>query len=179
VEEVEAVTRSGRRIAALIWLSVVWVLLASSPALAHARLLEASPPGGATLEKVPEQVRLRFDEPVRAEFDPIEVYDAQGDRVDRDDGRLAAPEVVVVGLRELGEGSYRVEWRVTSADGDPVNGTYRFSIASSAVEGRAERNTAESSGGGEESGSSSDVVLYVGLGAVALVLVGVVMLRRR
>jgi methionine-rich copper-binding protein CopC len=33
-------------------------------------------------------MRLRVNEPVDAEFDPLKVYDAEGNRVDEDDARI-------------------------------------------------------------------------------------------
>ena len=92
-----------------------------SPALAHATLRE-SPASGASLRGTPEQVRLRFSEPVDAEFDPVRVFDAEGERVDEDDARVDPEDarVLPAGLEDLPQGSYRVEWRVTSVDGHVV-----------------------------------------------------------
>ena len=84
-----------------------------TPAQAHARLLQESPASGASLEESPEQVRLRFSEPVDAEFDPLRVFDAEGDRVDEDDARADPDDarVLVVGLENLPRGS----WTATSS----------------------------------------------------------------
>lgn len=122
-----------RRPAALLGLSAVWLLLACGPVLAHARLEETYPPDGEALAGPPEQVRLRFNEPVEAAFDPIKVYDQGGDRVDEDDARVdpGDAKTLVADLGDLPGGSYSVEWRVTSADGHVVDGTYGFSVAAS------------------------------------------------
>lgn len=71
------------RLTALLGLAAVWLVLYSAPALAHTQLLQADPGDGATLTRAPDQVELRFSEPVEAEFSPLEVYDGQGTRVDR------------------------------------------------------------------------------------------------
>lgn len=125
-----------RRATALAALAAVLILLPSAPAQAHAGLLEASPDEGESLSRPPEEVRLRFNEPVRAEFDPVKVLDESGDRVDEGDARTEPgnPEVVVASLKDLPEGSYTVEWRVTSADGDPIDADYGFVVANSDVE---------------------------------------------
>jgi len=124
---------STRRLTGLLWLSVVWLLLSCVPALAHATLLQQTPAAGGRLDEPPDQVRLRFSEPVDAEFDPLKVYDAEGDRVDEDDARVDPNDarVVVEGLKELPKGSYKVEWRVTSVDGHVVSGEYGFSVTGS------------------------------------------------
>ena len=165
---------------AFLVLATLWSVLLCGPALAHAELEEAAPAEGDTLSEQPEEVRLRFNEPVRAEFDPIQVYDAGGERVDGDDGRTDPedPDVVVVSLDGLAEGSYTVEWRVTSADGDPIDGSYEFAMGDSALDaegGGEEEPTADSSGSGGVSFATILGVLLVGVLAVG----GLVALRGR
>src|SRR3712207_3898586 len=106
--------RAGRRrLVALLWLSAAWLLLSCVPALAHARLVQEKPAGGATLAESPNRVELRFSEPVDAEFSPLEVRDSDGNRVDRDNARVDPDDarVLVVGLEELSKGSFTVHWR--------------------------------------------------------------------
>ena len=111
-------------------LAVFWLAVWCSLALAHARLLRESPASGASLVEPPEQVRLRFSEPVDAEFDPVRVFDAEGERVDEDDARVDPEDarVLLAGLEDLPQGSYRVEWRVTSVDGHVVEDAYAFNV---------------------------------------------------
>ena len=128
----------GARLGVILAFAALWVALLAGPALAHAELLRTRPSDGQTLSEQPGEVRLFFDEPVRAEFDPIKVTDEEGNRVDGEDARTLPndPGVVVASLGVLPEGSYAVEWRVTSADGDPISGDYGFAVdASAAVAG--------------------------------------------
>lgn len=166
----------ARRPATLLGLSAVWLLLLCGPALAHARLTEEYPAGGDTLAEPPEQVQLRFSEPVEAEFEPIEVYDEGGSRVDEGNARTAPDdrELLVVDLGELREDSYTVEWRVTSADGHPVSGEYGFDVIASAASANAGSPVApvERSVEQEETGWSWSTILAATLGAL---LVGVVL----
>ena len=120
----------SRRLVALLWLSAVWLLLSCVPALAHARLIQGEPADGAILVESPDQVELRFSEPVDAEFSPLEVRNSEGERVDKDNGSVGSDDAraVVVDLEELSEGSYTVEWRVTSIDGHVVEGRYGFAV---------------------------------------------------
>jgi copper transport protein len=119
------------RVAPLAGLAAAWLLLSCAPALAHATLVEASPARGGEISEPPERVELRFTEPVSAEFDPVVVRAADGARVDARDARVAPEDarVVLAGLEELPEGSYTVEWRVTSIDGHVVEGLYEFAVA--------------------------------------------------
>ena len=176
----------NRRLAVLLGLSVVWLLLLCAPTFAHTVLVEASPAEGATLAQQPEQVRLRFNEPIEAAFDPIEVYGEQNDGVDKDNAQVNPddPEVVSVGLGELVEGSYTVDWRVTSADGHPVDGRYAFAVGDSQADDAAAgadedppRQAAEQEGSGSGLGVGSGVILGLLFVAVLGVLRFVVLRR--
>ncbi len=175
------------RLAALFGLSVVWLLLLCGPALAHAELIKAYPADGDTLVEPPEQVRLRFTEPIEAAFDPVKVYDQQGNRVDEDDARVDPNDakVLVTGLEGLSEGSYTVEWRVTSIDGHIVDNTYQFAVAASA--GQSPVTTHTDHEGSEEptpaphedvEGGASHTIHLAVLGIAALVGLVVALLRR-
>src|SRR4028119_1737046 len=122
---------AGRRAALLTGLAAAWLLLYCAPALAHATLVEASPTRGGEVSEPPGRVELRFTEPVGAEFDAVVVRDARGARVDARDARVDREDarVVLAKLEELPEGSYTVEWRVTSIDGHVVEGRYGFAVA--------------------------------------------------
>jgi methionine-rich copper-binding protein CopC len=176
-----------RRSAALFGLSIVWLLLLCGPALAHAELVESFPADRDTLAESPNQVRLQFTEPIEAAFDPIQVYDQQGNRVDEDDARVDSDDakVLVAGLEELSEGSYTVEWRVTSIDGHIVDDTYQFAVTASA--GQAPDTTHTDHEGAEEpnsvsqedvEGSSIHTIHLAGLGIATLVVLVVALVRR-
>jgi methionine-rich copper-binding protein CopC len=121
---------STHRLVALLWLCAIWLLLSCAPVLAHARLLQEEPAEGATLANSPHRVELRFSEPVEAEFSPLEVRNSEGERVDKDNARVDPDDarVLVIDLKELAEGSYTVQWRVTSIDGHVVQGRYTFAV---------------------------------------------------
>jgi MYXO-CTERM domain-containing protein len=150
-------------------------------------LVETEPAEGGTLGEPPEQVRLRFDEPVEAAFEPIKVYDQQGNRVDEDNARADPDDAkaLVVGLQELSDGSYTVEWRVTSIDGHVVDGTYKFAVASAggspAVVQADDDDVKEPDSAPQEGaeGGSTHVVHGVALGLGALVILALALLRRR
>lgn len=169
-----------RTLVASLGLAVLAMAWHSSPALAHAELLRATPSDGDTLSEQPGEVRLFFDEPVRAEFDPIKVTDEEGNRVDREDARTLSgdPDVVVASLDVLPEGSYTVEWRITSADGDPISGEYGFAVDASAAVAQDEAPAAAQ----EEEAEGGSLPLGLVLGALlvgGIAVAGFVVLRRR
>ena len=179
----------NRRLAALLGLSAVWTVLLCAPALAHAGLLESTPDEGAALSSPPQELRLRFSEPVDAEFEPIEVRNSQGQRVEAEDPRVAPgdPELLVAELRGLTEGTYTVDWRVTSRDGHPIDGEYEFSVRASAddAEGaQASGDSEQGSGSQAESESAggsniSSIAVYGLLGLAVLAVAGFALVRRR
>jgi copper transport protein len=112
-------------------LACALVGVSAAPAAAHAALVASTPAAGASVDRAPAAVSVRFGESVQASSDAIRVLDAEGARVD--EGGAAAvpghPDTVAAALRPgLGRGTYTVAWRVTSADSHPVHGAFAFSV---------------------------------------------------
>jgi methionine-rich copper-binding protein CopC len=152
----------------------------AAPVWAHAELVESHPSGGDVLAKAPDQVRLRFDEPVKAELEPIMVYSEESERVDQGNARVSTddPKVVSVDLKKLPDGVYGVDWTVTSEDGHVVDGALGFTVDSS-------RPTSESAAdpeGETDEGSSLGTTLVASLAVLVICAVGLavfVVVRRR
>ena len=109
------------------------VLLALAPGIAeaHANLAESDPAPNSALTSAPEQVRIRFTEPLEPLFSHIEIFDSFGTRVDRDDSRVDRSNLLVmtVSLDPLPDGVYTVAWKnVSSVDGHRVRGAFFFSV---------------------------------------------------
>jgi copper transport protein len=114
-------------VAAVAAVAAALLVLPAAPASAHARLIGTDPEEGAVLQTAPESIRFRFNEPVSAVPDGVQVYDAQGDLVSA--GATARDDELVVVLDEqAGPGTLVVVWRVVSIDGHPVSGSLSFSI---------------------------------------------------
>ena len=116
---------------AVVLCSGLAALTLPSSASAHAVLEDSQPSRGDQVQRAPERVTLRFDEPVEVAFGAVRVYDAQGERVDS--GPTEHPggrgDSVAVGLRDgLADGVYTVTYRVISADAHPVTGGFTFTV---------------------------------------------------
>ena len=99
------------------------------PAAAHAVLLETSPAAGTVLDQAPEEVTLRFNEPVSVSLGGIRILDEAGGSVDAARARGSGDgTTLTVALPELPDGAYVVAWRVVSADSHPVRGAFVFRI---------------------------------------------------
>jgi len=113
----------------------------------HATLLSSEPAARATLTASPTRIRLVFSEEVEPSLGRIRLVAPDGRVVKleqagdpHDVSALVAPVTSA-----LGPGAYRVEWRIVSEDGHPIDGTYRFTIAPS--DSSATPATATPSGG--------------------------------
>ena len=113
---------------------VVAVLSLTAPVLrveAHAFLVRAEPRIGSKVSKAPTEVRVWFSETVQARSSSIKVFDANGKQVDKNDthsDRANRAVLCVSLIPALTSGSYKVVWRVTSADTHVTSGDFHFQI---------------------------------------------------
>jgi methionine-rich copper-binding protein CopC len=115
----------SRRLAALL---VAALPFAPVPAVAHSLLLGSSPPAGGTLPGT-GRVTLRFNNRIEKRLCGLRLIDARG--VGHalgvtDEGR--SDELTAV-APPLPPGAYRAEWRVLSADGHVVSGSFPLRVA--------------------------------------------------
>src|SRR5215211_4774900 len=123
----------GRPLSAVVAAGVL-LILAANPAFADSTLLSSTPADGETVPRTPEAVVLVFDKPALAIGAQVVVTGPSGPV------QTGSPIVVDNSARQplaadAPAGDYTVAWRVTSADGHPITGTFRF--------------TAEAAGGGQ------------------------------
>ena len=116
--------------AVLLFAAALWLMLASSPARAHASLVRSEPANASVLAQAPGAVTLSFNEDVT----PTRI------QIVEPDGRGIAPRAahadgatLTVALPPLGEGSHAVSWHVISTDGHPVSGVLAFSVGTASA----------------------------------------------
>ena len=105
------------------------VLGPASPAWAHTELVSASPAKGATLPRAPAEVRLEFSQRLNPDFTTIVVSDAAKRPVDAADPLTDRAAGRLRFTRPLVNGAYTVAYRVVSADGHTLQGSYPFTVA--------------------------------------------------
>ena len=119
-----------RRVLLVAVLAAGALVVAASPAAAHADLLETSPSPGEVLTTSPKAITLTFTEPVETTARSVRVYGADEQRVD--DGEIdVVGNTVRVPMPELDDGAYVVTWRVTSTDAHPIEGAFTFQVGAS------------------------------------------------
>jgi copper transport protein len=128
--------RIQRRYAALA--AVVLALAVAIPVAAHTELISATPKPNSAVPAGPIAVRLVFGEPVEGSLATIVITGsdsvAQSLRVKGDPHDVHA---VIADVTLTAPGTYRMKWHVVSADGHPVNGSYRFTVGSEIGNGQA------------------------------------------
>ncbi len=101
----------------------------AGPALAHAQLLVSNPRVGSTVYVLPKIVQLTFDDDLIVlgeTANQIQITDPKGKRLDVGASLISGSKLSVAMKSSLLLGKYRVTYRVLSADGHPVSGSYPF-----------------------------------------------------
>jgi len=153
---------------------------AGLPAEAHALLATSIPADGASLAQSPTEVLLTFTEAPDSSLAVVRVLDAAGTRTEAGTPEAVPgqPRQLRVPLAPLGQGTYTVTWRTTSADdGHTTVGLLTFGVGVAAAPAGT-----QGSPSGTGSPSAASIVgrwmLYIG---VALLLgagvIGVVVVR--
>lgn len=104
------------------------LLVATTPAEAHAQLVKSNPKMSAVLYKAPISVMLTFDDELLdvATSNVVQVFSDKNRRVDGGATKVQGATVSTTLKKNLAIGRYRVVYRVLSADGHPVSASYYF-----------------------------------------------------
>lgn len=113
-----------------MWAAAIAAMAFSAGALAHPTLLASSPKSGASLNLPPNEVRLKFNEPIEGAFSSLRLIDSTGKVVAADRAAIdeADPNALVLHLAQVGSGAYTVRWSVVGRDGHRVKGELGFSV---------------------------------------------------
>lgn len=174
-------SQSTRRVVTVLSLSSCLIALLAigftTAAFAHAGVVSTTPEDGDTLDAVPEQVVLSFNEEMnRPSFVSVTAPD----------GTLLAEGEAEVDGRDLVQpfddpdqaGPYLVNYRAVSADGHPITGDFTFEVSEgAAVEPATENVDAQAQTESDNDRSITPIVIaLVAVPALAAVLLW---LRRR
>ena len=97
-------------------------------ASAHATRLATDPVENSELTKAPEKVSATFNEALQPQFAAMTVVGPDGNLWSTGEPQVDGA-VISVGVRPLGpSGTYTVNYRVTSADGHVVSGSWSFKL---------------------------------------------------
>ena len=119
-------------------------------ASAHATRVATDPVENTELTKAPQKVSATFNEKLQPQFVAMTVVGPDGNLWSSGDPQVSGA-VVSVGVRPLGpSGTYTVNYRVTSADGHPVSGSwsFRLTVAATGTPGPSAARPADAGGDG-------------------------------
>jgi methionine-rich copper-binding protein CopC len=112
----------------LVLAASLLVVMGSSPADAHASLVSTSPEDGTRIATAPPSVELTFSEEISEAF--VAVTAPDGTKVKTSHAHVSGPQVRADLASSDEQGRYTVAYRVVSADGHPVSGTFTFTTTS-------------------------------------------------
>ncbi|MBV8786955.1 MAG: copper resistance protein CopC [Mycobacterium sp.] len=113
-------------VGATLWIATL--LTATPVASAHAARLSTEPADKAVLALGPDRVSATFNEALQTTFVAMTVIGPDGNVWSAGDPAVQGA-VVSIALRPLGPvGTYTVNYRVTSADGHVVSGSWSFRL---------------------------------------------------
>lgn len=147
----------GAPLLAALLLCVGASLPAAPAAFAHDQLISSSPAPDERLDKSPAGITLTFSSPLLALGREVRVVDDNAKNW-VSGAAVLNRESLVQALPELPDGGYQVSWRVVSADGHPISGSYGFRVgnpAAAASAGSAASPTADQTAGGEANAAAA------------------------
>jgi methionine-rich copper-binding protein CopC len=98
--------------------------------LAHAFLDHADPKVGSTVSPAPTELKLWFTQELEPDFSAIQVFDANGNEVDKKDSHLDDKDqtLLIISVNPLTSGIYKVSWHVVSKDTHRTQGDFKFTV---------------------------------------------------
>ncbi|OMQ14378.1 hypothetical protein A7K94_0217055, partial [Modestobacter sp. VKM Ac-2676] len=118
--------------ALLAVLTTVVLAVGTAPAQAHDGLVRSTPAAGAALPAAPTAVELDFSGaplPLGTQV----LVTGPGGTVSAGAPEIRGTSVLQSLSADVPAGSYTVQWRSTSSDGHPVEGTYGFTVTPGAA----------------------------------------------
>ncbi|MGW4681961.1 copper resistance CopC family protein [Micromonospora taraxaci] len=161
---------------------LVALLVAAGPAWAHNSLRAATPVQQSTVTSAPTEIVLEFMSRLDPTFTTIVLTDAAKRKVVTGEPVVTGAKSMVQVTDTLPNGTYTVAYRVVSADGHPVQGSYPFTVAdptSSAAPVVEAATPSAAAAAVQPDGGPDAGVLVAGVALVVLVAVAAVLWWRR
>src|SRR5258707_1321024 len=102
------------------------LIVGSAGAHAHAYLDHTSPRVGSVVKASPSEVRLWFTQALEARFTAAELRSSAGAVVATGGVDAANTKEIVIPVRALAPGRYKVNWKVLSVDSHRTEGSFSF-----------------------------------------------------
>ena len=159
-------------------LAVAGLVIGASPAWAHNVLKSSNPTDGERIARTPSSVVLTFDEPAIALGTKLVVTGPEGP------AQIGTPRLVDKTVTQdlqpgAPAGAYTVDWRVTSADGHPISGSFTFTAKAAGVPSTAPSFAPQPSTAPTVPTTRGSAALWLVAGAVIVLAAGLLAVGRR
>ena len=132
-------SRFARQLVAVLAILIGVLIVGTGIASAHASVESSSPTDGQSLPTSPAQVSITFNESVSTVAGGLSVLNADGKRVDGGTSRVIDGRTLTTEINDpLPDGTYVATYRVLSADGHPVSGSFLFGVGNGALDRSAQ-----------------------------------------
>jgi methionine-rich copper-binding protein CopC len=151
-----------------VFLLVITILSLGIPsAYAHSELVSSNPVSSSYIEELPEQIELEFNEELLnlGTGNSVSIMSPSGEDLGMGETSTEGTRIIRL-LNTTSElGSYEVKYRVASADGHILEGSYTFNLTEAAVVTSENEKTTDA-----ESGSNLLVNSVIGIFAFGVLL---------
>ncbi|QNG20860.1 copper resistance protein CopC [Rhodococcus triatomae] len=148
--------------------TMIATTLGVGTASAHSVVTGSNPAEGEQISAGPDRVSVTFNEALQETFPALTVVGPDGNLWTRSEPSVEGATVSAE-LGELGPvGDYTIAYRVTSADGHPVNGTITFTLTAEGS-GTPGAPAAGDAAGDAEGSSGLPVWPFIAVGVVVVV----------
>jgi len=147
------------------------------PAFAHSELVSSNPSASVNIQQLPEQIELEFNEELLnlGTGNSISIMSPSGEDLGMGDTSTEGAKITRLLNTTSETGQFQVKYRVASADGHVLNGSYIFNLTQAVVATTTNEKTNV-----PESGSNLLVTLgAIILGSALVLLIGLVIRSRK
>lgn len=162
----------------IVVLSLVTLLsFLTPPAFAHSELVSSNPSASVNIQQLPEQIELEFNEELLnlGTGNSISIMSPSGEDLGMGDTSTEGAKITRLLNTTSETGQFQVKYRVASADGHVLNGSYIFNLTQAVVATTTNEKTNI-----PESGSNLLVTLgAIILGSALVLLIGLAIRSRK
>lgn len=155
----------------LVLFSAILLSFVFPPAQAHSELVSSNPSASSYIQELPEQIELEFNEELLnlGSGNSVSIMSPSGEDLGMGETTTDGARITRL-LNTTSElGAFEVKYRVVSADGHILNGTFTFNVTEAAVVTSENEKTVDSESGSNLLTNSvkailgAAVVLFIGL----------------
>jgi len=153
----------------IIVFAVIFLSLVAPSAQAHSELVSSNPSASANIQELPGQIELEFNEELLnlGTGNSVSIMSPSGEDLGMGETSTEGAKIIRLLNTTSETGTFEVKYRVASADGHILNGSYTFDLTEIALT-TSEKNNLET----KESGSNllvNSVIGIFGFGVLLLI----------